>query len=71
MHRCVGSFQARMMFECMVREVLNRMPDYEVNHEAAERYQSVGVVNGWISIPATFTPGRKIGASTMDDFEIL
>jgi len=62
MHRCLGSFLARLMFQVMVTEVLGRMPDYRVIEEEAVPYPSVSKVNGWIHIPATFTPGKKVGA---------
>jgi cytochrome P450 len=62
MHRCLGSFLARMMFQEMVSEVLKRMPDYELIEEELRPYPSIGGVNGWVSIPARFTPGRKLGA---------
>jgi cytochrome P450 len=61
-HRCLGSFQARMMFETMIREVLTRMPDYRIDETQMRSYPSIGVINGWISLPATFTPGSKVGA---------
>jgi cytochrome P450 len=61
-HRCLGSFQARMMFETMIHEVLTRMPDYQIDESAMKPYPSVSVVNGWISLPATFTAGAKVGA---------
>ncbi|MBB6125350.1 cytochrome P450 [Sphingobium subterraneum] len=59
MHRCIGSFMARVMFEEMLTQILERMPDYKVDVSAAERYPSVGTINGWINMPATFTPGKK------------
>jgi cytochrome P450 len=59
-HRCIGSFLARMMFETMLDAVLTRVPDYRIDADKAENYPSVGVVNGWISLPATFTPGPKV-----------
>lgn len=62
MHRCLGSFLARLMFEVMVTEVLTRMPDYHVIKDRAVSYPSIASVNGWIHIPATFTPGPKVGA---------
>jgi cytochrome P450 len=62
MHRCLGSFLARMMFQEMVSEVLKRMPDYELIEEELRPYPSIGGVNGWVSIPARFTPGKKLGA---------
>jgi cytochrome P450 len=61
MHRCLGSFFARIMFESMLKEVLLRMPDYAVVEEEAVPYPSISRVNGWITIPATFTPGAKLG----------
>lgn len=63
MHRCLGSFLARMAFEVMLEEVLTRMPDYRVIEEECVSYPSVAVVNGWIRMPAVFTPGPKVGAA--------
>lgn len=63
MHRCIGSFLARMMWEEMVDQVLTRMPDYRIVEAAIEPYHTVAKVNGWIHIPATFTPGKKVGAT--------
>jgi cytochrome P450 len=62
MHRCIGSFLARMMFEVMLDEVLRRMPDFRVREDGLRCYPSVGKVNGWISMPAVFPPGPKVGA---------
>jgi hypothetical protein len=44
----------------MVSRVLARMPDYRVDHEAAVRYPSIGIINGWVTVPATFTPGARM-----------
>jgi cytochrome P450 len=63
MHRCLGSFLARLMFEVMIGEVLSRIPDYRVIEEEVVKYPTVGLVNGWIHLPATFTPGKKVGAT--------
>jgi cytochrome P450 len=62
MHRCLGSFLARMMFQVMVTEVLARMPDYQVVENEILPYQTIGKINGWVHIPATFTPGATVGA---------
>jgi cytochrome P450 len=62
MHRCLGSFLARMMFQTIVGEVLDRLPDYKVDEDRIRSYPSIGYVNGWITIPASFTPGVKVGA---------
>jgi cytochrome P450 len=53
-HRCLGSFVARMMFEVMISEVLARIPDYKVFEGEARPYRTVGGVNGWINIPAAW-----------------
>jgi cytochrome P450 len=60
-HRCLGSNFARAEFAAMLNRVLDRMPDYQVL-DGAERYESIGVVNGWHRLPATFTPGPATGA---------
>jgi cytochrome P450 len=60
-HRCVGSFLARMMFEVMMEEILDRLPDYEVIEGGAKLYPSVSPVNGWVNIPITFPPGPRSG----------
>jgi cytochrome P450 len=62
MHRCLGSFLARLMFQVMMTEVLTRMPDYRIEEEGIQPYHTIAKVNGWIHIPATFTPSKKVGA---------
>ncbi|MES2271209.1 MAG: cytochrome P450 [Pseudomonadota bacterium] len=60
MHRCIGSFMARVMFEEMMHAVIARIPDYRVDQETARRYTSVGTINGWIDMPTVFTPGPRV-----------
>ncbi|PXX58033.1 cytochrome P450 [Nocardia tenerifensis] len=60
-HRCIGRHIARMDFEVMVGEVLRRMPDYQIVAGAAEKYPTVGQINGYVKMPARFTPGPRIG----------
>jgi cytochrome P450 len=60
-HRCIGTSFARAEFGIMLRQVLTRMPDYAVDVERTRRFPSIGVINGFISMPATFTPGVRIG----------
>ena len=62
-HRCLGSNFARLEFGILLREVLRRMPDYEIDLARAERYESIGIVNGWVQLPARFTPGARAGSS--------
>ncbi|MGE0384741.1 MAG: cytochrome P450 [Gammaproteobacteria bacterium] len=66
-HRCLGSTFARYEFSIAVEQVLKRMPDYRLA-EGAEHYQSIGVVNGWHRLPATFTPGARVGAAASSSY---
>ena len=61
MHRCLGSHIARAELTTMVRRVLDRMPDFEVVVGEAQRYPTIGVVNGWVKVPATFSPAARVG----------
>jgi cytochrome P450 len=60
LHRCLGSNFARVELSSMVSEVLRRIPDYTLVSGESSRYPSIGVINGWISLPATFTPGPAV-----------
>jgi hypothetical protein len=46
----------------MVTEVLARIPDYRIVEAEIEPYETVARVNGWARLPATFTPGERVGA---------
>jgi len=61
-HRCLGSNLARVVWRIVVEQVLTRMPDYELDLSAAERYPSIAITNGWKYTPVTFTPGSRVGA---------
>jgi cytochrome P450 len=61
LHRCIGSNVARMVFKRMVVAVLDRMPDYVCDPAGAEHYQTIGIIQGMKHLPATFTPGPRIG----------
>lgn len=60
-HRCIGMHMARTMFKVLVAEVLARMPDYAVDREATRFYAGNPELNGVVTMPATFTPGPRIG----------
>jgi cytochrome P450 len=59
-HRCAGSHVARFMLAVMIEQVLARMPDYQILVEEAERYAESGEVDGWIRVPAVFTPATRL-----------
>ena len=56
-HRCVGSHLARLMFQEMIAQILRRMPDYEIDESAIIPYPDRGFAQGWLNLPARFTPG--------------
>lgn len=60
-HRCIGSNFARSWFQIMLRGVLERMPDYRVEREGARRNESIGIINGFFTLPITFTPSEPRG----------
>lgn len=60
-HRCIGSNVARTVFKSMLTAVLDRMPDYRCDADGAVHYDTIGVIQGMRHLPATFTPGRRIG----------
>ena len=61
-HRCVGASIARVIFDEVVAGVLGRLPDYAIDVSGLEHYHSQGLMSGWKTAPATFTPGPRIGA---------
>lgn len=60
-HRCIGSNLARMGFKIMLTQVLERLPGYRVRWEGVVQYESIGVINGYRHVPATFEPGTREG----------
>jgi cytochrome P450 len=70
-HRCVGSNVARTVFKSMVTAVLDRMPDYACDPEGAEHYESIGVIQGMKHLPASFTPGTRLGPGLDETLEKL
>ena len=62
-HRCVGSHLARLMFQEMITQILERMPDYEIDESAIAPYPDRGFAQGWVSLPARFTPAAAATGS--------
>lgn len=71
LHRCKGSNVARTVFKSMLTAVLDRMPDYRCDPEAAVHYECIGVIQGMRKLPATFTPGPKVGAGLDETLDKL
>ena len=66
-HRCVGSNVARTVFKSMLTAVLDRMPDYVCDPEGTVHYETIGVIQGMKHLPATFTPGKRLGPGPRRD----
>jgi cytochrome P450 len=60
-HRCVGSHLARIEFSEVLSAVLTRLPDFEIDDDAVVEYPNWASVGGWAMLPATFTPGPRLG----------
>ncbi|MQY27718.1 cytochrome P450 [Nocardia aurantia] len=70
-HRCIGSNVARTVFKRMLVAVLDRMPDFRCDAEGAVHYETIGVIQGMRKLPATFTPGARLGAGLDETLEKL
>ena len=55
-HRCPGMHLARLEFKEMVRQVLERLPDYAIDESRISQYPDQSSMAGWTNMPATFTP---------------
>ncbi|MDZ7676259.1 MAG: cytochrome P450 [Acidimicrobiales bacterium] len=62
-HRCIGMHVARSTFQVLVREVLDRVPDFEVVHPV-QHYAGNPTLNGLVSLPVRFTPGERRGPAS-------
>ncbi len=70
-HRCIGSNMARMTFKRMLIQVLDRMPGYVCDPGGAVHYRTIGVIQGMQHLPATFTPGPRLGMGLDETLEVL
>ncbi|EUA51045.1 cytochrome P450 family protein [Mycobacterium xenopi 3993] len=70
-HRCAGSNVARVVFKSMLTAVLDRLPDYRCDPAGTVHYDTIGVIQGMRHLPATFTPGPRIGAGLDETLEKL
>jgi cytochrome P450 len=60
-HRCIGAPLARVMFGVMVKGVLDRIPDYEIDLDGVHQYTANPTMTGLGKLPVTFTPGVSRG----------
>jgi cytochrome P450 len=59
-HRCAGSHLGRFMAKRLLQEILTRMPDYTIDFDALVPFHDQGTNVGFRSIPAKFTPGKRV-----------
>lgn len=55
-HRCLGSLLAKMEIRTVIEAVLQRIGDYRIDVDEVERYETIGHIDGFKSMPAEFTP---------------
>ena len=60
-HRCLGSILAPREISILLEELLHRMPDLHVDEEGVQAYPSIPLVAGFKTMPASFTPGARMG----------
>src|SRR5947209_8716040 len=60
-HRCIGSHLARLAAEVMVKAVLDRIPDYQVDVQNVRQYLGNPSMTGLGTLPVTFTPADSRG----------
>ncbi|WP_216893904.1 cytochrome P450 [Nocardia alni] len=70
-HRCIGSNFARTVFKRMLIAVLDRVPDFRCDPVGRVHYDSIGVIQGMRHLPATFTPGPRLGAGLDETLDKL
>jgi hypothetical protein len=65
---------ARMVFKRMLMAVLDRMPDFTCDPAGAVHYETIGIIQGMQHLPATFTPGPRLGdglAETLARLQVI
>ena len=59
-----GSHLARIEFAEVITQILERLPDFEIDVDAVVEYPNWASVGGWAKLPATFTPGPRIATES-------
>ncbi len=63
-HRCIGAPLARVMFEVMVKGVLDRMPDYVVDLDGVAQYAGNPTMTGVEQAAGDIHAGAVVGDAT-------
>ena len=62
-HRCIGMHLARGLFRVMLRQVLDRIPDYRIDRAGTTFFERDPSLAGVVSMPATFSPAATTGVA--------
>ncbi|SCW81035.1 Cytochrome P450 [Sphingobium faniae] len=54
-HRCIGATLGHAEICTMVRVFLSRVSDYSIDNRKARRFPTMGLINGWLIMPAMLT----------------
>jgi cytochrome P450 len=55
-HRCVGAVLGHAEVCRIVRGFIERVGEYRIDHSRARRFPTMGLANGWLTMPVSFTP---------------
>lgn len=53
-HRCIGAVLGHAEVCRIVHAFISRVGDYRIDHERARRFPSMGITNGWLTMPIKF-----------------
>jgi cytochrome P450 len=54
-HRCIGMVLGHAEVCRIVHAFISRVSEYQIDHDRARRFPSMGAVNGWLTMPVRFT----------------
>jgi cytochrome P450 len=66
-HCCIGMHLARVVFQILVKEALDRLGEYTVD-ETATRVYATNLVSGVSHMPISFTPGPRLHSTGTPPF---
>lgn len=58
-HHCLGANITRLETRICMEEVLRRLPDYRLVEDRLEPIPDISTMQGYLSVPVTFTPGPR------------
>ena len=70
-HRCIGAHFARVEWEIVVSQMLQRIPDFTIDESAVVPFPDISITAGFVSLPMRFTPGQRLGSGVVRDVQVL